>query len=1242
MRDDHPSNANAPLQPTPRGARTFADETSDEAVEEPPAHERFEVHERIGEGGMGAVYRAFDHRLGLPVALKSLRQPGPAAIARLKGEFRVRARLQHAALLMHYDLVVDAADAFITMELVDGCDLPQALRAGRIPDGRGLLAVLRQVTEGLGALHDAGLVHRDVKPENILIAGSGRSLLADFGLATSFAEGGARDLAGTPRYLAPEVLAGDAPYPPADLYALGVTVLDALRLLRPGAPDECLDGLRALARRLTAEDPARRPDARALLSLLDGLSPAAEAPRPSHLDLRARAVDAPFVGRAAELTALRDALSSRRATPVVVHIHGPSGIGKSGLVQRLLGECARAPDLVVLAGQCHPSEHLDYRGIDGVVEALAQHLPALGGRVAEGLSALQRYAVTRHFPSLRRVPGLPLDAPLLVAGTRELRHVAWEALKQLLGRVCEGRRVLLWIDDLQWADDDALDLLAELQGGDDAPPAVYLLSYRLDDDATRRRLSALRAAAPSSRPEQREVALEPMSEAETGALLGALLPALAVEPGRLAALSREVGGYPVFARVAALDPGIAVGGGGGVGERLAHAFNRAVAALPPEEREGLDAFSLAERPVPIEVALATIAGPAPQRALAALERAGLVTRLGDEADERYQPTHDRLRRARLEAVTADERRALHRRLARSFEQRAPGDLEALALHWSSCGEVRAAGGYALRAADRAAEQLAFGVAARHYTDALRWLPPGEAGGGVRRRLADALANHGHGRRAAQEYERCVPEATATATATELRQRAAEQYFHCGEVDEGYRLLREALRHHGVRLPGSRWECLATSLALRLRLLRRGTRFAPRPAAEVGPDDRQLLDTLWTGATSLAHVNHALGDVFHLRYLLRALEVGEPRRVLRSLTYEAAAEQTMGGRLAEAHSGRLLAQAEALVAAEGDEYDRGWYWVSRSSVQTFRGDWPGVVDCARRAEEHLERHGIGVTWERAVNNGYWLTALALRGDVAPFAERHRVALADARSRHDALAEGNCCSGYGSMLWLYRDQAALVREHRRSSPGAGRWTGERPSAPGAPWPGNLVSTPDYHEVYAAAQLALYEGDGAAAYATVAQAWEHMERALLLRVQFVGADLRYLLGRAAVAAVGQRPSGRGGRWSRAPGDGALLARAAGVQRELAGDHSAVARAYAASLGAQIGAARGRRRESVIGFAAAAAAFDGCSMAAHAEACRWRAAELGGDAAGHAAARSALGALGMVDPGRVVGLLAPAARGA
>src|SRR5687768_8357104 len=271
---------------------------------------RYRIVGPLGKGGMGEVYRADDIRLGQPVALKFL----PAALAaepgrleRLVDEVRIGRQVSHPNVCRLYDIAEAEGHHFLVMEYVDGEDLASLLhRIGRLPADKAL-QLARHLCAGLAAAHDKGVIHRDLKPANVMIDGHGHARIADFGLAALADSGSARDVSGTPAYMAPEQLAGEGASLRSDVFALGLVLyemfagkrafeaksLEELRALHAKTPSLSSSARdvepaveRVIARCLARAPADRPPSAHAVMAALPGGDPlqaallAGETPSP--------------------------------------------------------------------------------------------------------------------------------------------------------------------------------------------------------------------------------------------------------------------------------------------------------------------------------------------------------------------------------------------------------------------------------------------------------------------------------------------------------------------------------------------------------------------------------------------------------------------------------------------------------------------------------------------------------------------------------------------------------------------------------------------------------------------------------------------------------------------------------------------------------------------------------------------------------------------------------------------------
>jgi eukaryotic-like serine/threonine-protein kinase len=267
--------------------------------------DRYRLEGPVARGGVGEVWRATDLVLGRPVAVKLLRAEytqHPEVLARFRAEARHAGSVSHPGIAQVYDYSEDgaAASPYLVMELVDGPSLARVLAAGPLAPARAM-DVLAQAAAGLQAAHAAGLVHRDIKPGNLLVGPSGQVKITDFGIAHAawsapLTQTGA--LVGTPAYLAPERVVGGPATPASDLYSLGVVGYQCLTGAVPFAgvppvtavhqhgtlpplPAAVPAGVAELVLDLTAGDPAARPASAGEVAMRAGRLRDALAGRPA-------------------------------------------------------------------------------------------------------------------------------------------------------------------------------------------------------------------------------------------------------------------------------------------------------------------------------------------------------------------------------------------------------------------------------------------------------------------------------------------------------------------------------------------------------------------------------------------------------------------------------------------------------------------------------------------------------------------------------------------------------------------------------------------------------------------------------------------------------------------------------------------------------------------------------------------------------------------------------------------------
>ncbi len=1225
--------------------------------------ERFEVIARLGAGGAGVVYEVLDRQRRARMALKTLRVNDAGAIVRLKREFRALQDLQHPNLVVLGELIEQNGAWFFTMELVHGVDFMAFVRPGlhresatdsldeeghtlqaEAPLGHGasfdlplvhggvcdvarLRAALGQLAAGLHAVHAVGMVHRDVKPGNVRVTDEGRVVVLDFGLVTrarsSADELSSPHVVGTAAYMAPEQAAAQRVGPPADWYSVGVMLYEALtgRLPFSGPPlkqlllkqqrepeppralwPEVPEDLEALCSALLRREPGERPGGRDVLERL-GVSAGASASRHS---APSGSFEPIFLGRGEELVRLDGAFADVRAQrTVTVLVSGRSGVGKSALVRRYLARAQQAvPTLTVLVGRCHERESVPFKAIDNVADALAEHLASLPPPTVHALLPRGAELLAQVFPQLASVDALAraTRAPTLATDPHERRRQLFAALRGLLAGLAARAPLCLAIDDLQWADADSLELLEAVLAPPGAPPLLLLATLR--DAASVRLPGDVRAL---------EVPPLPQSEARTLAerlLAQAGAPALAA-----AAIAEDAGGHPLFidelARRASAPRSEALGA-----LRLDDALWERAAELGPGTRALLELVVLAGGPLRQSTAQRAAGAPAAEflRQLGELRVARFCRTSGGRGSDTIEPWHDRVRESLAARLSAERAGAAHEQLAVALEGEAAADPEALAMHWAGAGRPERAAGYALAAARRAASALAFERAVRLYRSALALGAPAGVGlESVHAALGDALAASGRGGEAAAAYLAAVDGAHRGA-AIELRRRAAEMRLKIGEFDAGVALLRDVLAPLGMPLPRTPRRALVSLMLGRARLAVRGLGFRRRDPSQLSAETLTRVDLCWSAAVGLGVCDVIFGADFQTRHLRLALATGEPYRISRALSVEAAFVSTAGVR-ARARVEALLAQARELAVEVGHPHAIGLCDAVHGLTAFQMGDFRGTLDATWPAAEWLRAHCTGVDWEIAQAHLYALLATTNLGRYADVHARFPPLLAEAERRGDRFAETFL------RIALYQDWMARDDPDEADRQIARALAG---------WSQQGFHVQHNVALMASVHVALYRGEGARA--RIEKAWPALERSLLMRIPNNRSIMHDLRARALLDWARRQPEGTPRR--RALAD--ALTHATPLARAAEPYAQGMARAISASVAAQ----RGERVVALAGYDAAAAIFEAQQMFGHEAAMRWRAAPLAPDdehgRAGDAALARVRGE-GVIDAERFLGVLAP-----
>jgi hypothetical protein len=1212
--DDEPNGEAGPAEPPPTqdmdGPRSQARTGLAPGV---TLAGRYRIVRLLGRGAMGSVYEAIDAvRSGLRVAVKLLDVSAPQALYRLKNEFRALAETVHPNLVGLHRLAADAHGWFVVMDLIDpSSDFQRYVRGeGALDEGR-LRSALLQVVRGIAAIHAADKVHRDLKPSNVLVTREGRVVIVDFGLIGEQEEGGVGRtfeglFAGTPGYAAPEQARGRVG-PAVDLYALGVLLFEALtgrlpmvddsvqrllerkqhedapdpRALAAGAPED----LCALCVALLRRDPAARPDAGQVLAQLERgpLVPMAMT-------------SLPFVGREPELALLREAaLCAGSGAPVLALVSGASGIGKSALTTRFLELMRVEPRAVLLRGRCHAQEQVPYNAFDMLIDALGRYLTKLPPVEAASLMPRDAGLVARVFPTLARVPAVLHMPPIAGQGqdTPLLRRRAFAALKELLARIADRELLIMCFDDLQWADDDSMDLLRELLRGAEAPAALFVCAFRSGqlEEGT---LAALRKATSSGCV---ELQLEPLSTTASAELARAMLEGGGPHEAELRLVVGESAGNPFLIKELARGARVR----GRVGD-LRETVAAIGAELEADARALLELVCVAGRPLELAAAMrAARVGPQalPGALASSLLRTG--TRAGRECIE---SSHDRIGEAVLEAIDGSRRAEHHAHLAQEQAADPQHDPELVARHYRAAGLVAQAAPFTLQAAERARAALAFSRAAELYEVALAETAEGERDA-LELALADTYANAGRIGDAAERYDGVSRRCSEPAERRELAAKAMLLYSLAGYVDRAVRFVDALSRELGIRpLSQSRFLALLLQAWLLLRYLL-GPRLSSLPIpdeTEGAPLSRERLAFCLRASRGFALASPERGHYYGLRSLLIARNCPDRGNWPLVLAGEALLHGIQRG-VSHQTEQRALSRAITLAEEHGDPDVLPLVLTAQGAYDTFTGRLQSALEAFERVELAVttsnrpliwflneSRNGRLVTWnltgqfnEMCRHADAWFAQARALGDTlgataGSFAAVHRfLALDDPAAAHAAVAE------FESEIW----QTNLL--------GADPWV--------------------------FGEVALYEGDVRAAADACAKARRSVFFATVQRLAAHRSAMWFFQGRVHLMAAFQ-------------GGGEDDLRAAERQaRHLERERCTFAAPWAAQLRGVVAAMRGDVEQGVAHLTRASELQASCGMLLQAAAARHRIGLLRGGEAGAAQAqeaRSTALALGVCNPER------------
>ncbi len=818
----------------------------------------FRVTGVLGRGAMGVVYRGEHPESGARVAVKTVATPVGALVAAIRREIDALGLIRHPGVVRIVDQGVSDGLPWYAMDLLVGRTLRDLYRSRRErgePALGTILTLLRRLCVPLAFAHGHGVVHRDLKPDNVFIRSDDTPVLVDFGIAARGALRGRESLdvggfvVGSPSYMAPEQIRGEFVDARADLYALGCLLYEGICGRPPFAdgplgeiydqhlnatpvpPSERAAGVPPELDRLVMRLLAKRPPDR--LGYADDVAAAlaelgaAGWPDGGLAPARPYLYRAGFAGRADVLASLSEALDEAKAgAGRCVLVAGESGAGKTRLAMEV-ASLAVQRRFQVITGECGP--------VPAPLAPLRPLLLAVADRCRqEGAAATARLLGDRgpllaaYEASLTRVPGSSEAAPIELPPAAARAHLL-ASLRETLFAFAAESPLLLVLDDLQWSDELSLGFLQSLPGDElRRRPLLLVGTYRLDEAS-----DGLRALAAAPGVVHRPIGR--MDRDSVGAMVGGMLGLHEPPPDLVAFLGQQSGGNPFFIAEylrAAIAEGVLSRDQVGrwrFDRRHAHPIEQSL-PLPQslvrlvETRLGrlndagrslVELAAVFGRELDGELLLAASAldEPAKREAIAEL-RARQVLEEGEAG--RFRFIHDKLHEIAYQRIAMERRPSLHEAAARAIEARLDDGPDAarawpqLARHWSEARVHDRASHFHRLAGDRSRAAYANAEAIGHYRAAVAHAEEARASPDplpeLLESLGDVLALTGRHDEADAAYLRALgrlPDGAARRRAALHRKRGklAELHHRHREALSAYSDAEAAL---GERPTGDDW------------------------------------------------------------------------------------------------------------------------------------------------------------------------------------------------------------------------------------------------------------------------------------------------------------------------------------------------------------------------------------------------------------------------------------------------------
>lgn len=977
--------------------------------------ERYRIDSELGRGGMGVIYRARDTLLKRDVAVKVMSESGlgTEGRARLLSEAQAAAQLNHANIVTVFDAGEEDSTPFIVMELIEG----ESLHTQRPEEVEKIIAIAQQVCDALEHAHANDVIHRDLKPENVLLTPDSTIKLTDFGLARSIASriSAERMIVGTVFYIAPELALGKPYDGRADLYSLGVMLYELITGRLPFTADDPLAvisqhlhapvvpphthrpdiprALEAIILKLLAKNPDHRFSTALEVALAlkqvsvteEPTAPQAVHEVPDTITLLEQLARGRIIGRQKDLNQLRELWRhTQNGNGHLALISGEPGVGKTRLANEVM-VYAQLSGAVVLKGGCY-----EYEATTPYVPLIAalrewvhvQKPDELRQNLSSMATELAKLApeIETKLGSLEPNPPLPPN---------EERLRLFDSIARFLQRLGSERGLLLFLDDLHWADQGTLTLLHYLLRNMRSDPLLVVAAYR---EVELDRSHPLAGALVEWNRERlaTRISLDRLTSDETCSLLCSIFGAESISDELVDAIYGETDGNPFFIEEvvkALIEQGQIYREGDHWGreeiielaipQSVKEAIGRRLNRLSEACINTLHTASVLGKSFAYNE-LEKVSSLNEDELLNALDEAVVIQLIRSESGESFIFTHDNIREVLYEELNPIRRRRLHQRIGESMEKLYASDLEeyfqGLAHHFIQSGDLPKGLRYSIQAAEKAERIYAHDEALIYYeraAESAESLELPEKLAEIYESMGNVYYLHGPFQKAVEYFQLALTLTPHPEKSAELKTRIGSAYAYVGD-ESGLEYLQAALEELDP-------ENQQSELAIATSALGRFHHYRGQVDQAIDYLERALqlaepLDDAATLTMIYSYLSGAYEQNITRQYLERSVEwarrciaLGERKNYPHAVAigYEFLAENAFTvGRWQESldHS----AQSREIGEKIGSQSRVAWAEANRAGAYHNQGDLTAALSAGQNAQEIAERIGDNrlVVWVRA--------------------------------------------------------------------------------------------------------------------------------------------------------------------------------------------------------------------------------------------------------------------------------------